>query len=67
MPRRSGLYPAGSPIFGQNSIQKQWEIKSFADWITKTCNGQNECQNPAISEIHTLLGYKTKKSKNPLE
>lgn len=46
MPKRNGIYPAGSPIFGQSSFQTQWEIKSFADWITVILNDiQTECQN----------------------
>ena len=60
MPGRSGLYTAGSPDFGQSSFQTQWEIKSFADWTAETHNGQNECQNATIAEIHSFLGYKTK-------
>lgn len=64
MPKRNGLYPAGSPIFGQSSFQTQWEIKSFADWITVILNDiQTECQNAFFFQKSGFLGHKAKRSK----
>lgn len=54
---------AGAQMLGQSRFQKQWEIKSFADWITKTHNGQNEVQNATISKICSFPGYKIEKNK----